>query len=147
MQSKRYFSSNDPNKKSESDYEKNFASFLDQSKDKTGPSLEEQLKDRQLKSAEEQTRIEKDKIEFEKRKQEDFEDMLKGDGAARKRKEDMNLQELFKTYYSKVKEQDPKEYVNSAKSSLNSFSSLLERRRQSAATKKEEKKTTEEPAS
>jgi len=47
----------------------------------------------------------------------------------KKRKEDMNLQELFKTYYQKVKEQDPKEYVNSAKSSLNSFSSLLEKRR------------------
>lgn len=47
----------------------------------------------------------------------------------KKRKEDMNLQELFKIYYQKVKEQDPKEYVNSAKSSLNSFSSLLEKRR------------------
>ncbi len=126
---KRHFSSNDPKKTQESDYEKNFASFLDQSKDKTGPSLEDQMKERQLKSEEEQARIEKEKIEFEKKKQEEFEDMLKGEKSTKKRTEDMNLQELFKTYYSKVKEQDPKEYVNSAKSSLNSFSSLLERRR------------------
>ncbi len=87
------------------------------------------MKERQLKSEEEQARIEKEKIEFEKKKQEEFEDMLKGEKSTKKRTEDMNLQELFKTYYSKVKEQDPKEYVNSAKSSLNSFSSLLERRR------------------
>jgi hypothetical protein len=65
--------------------------------------------------------------------------MLKGEGGAKKKRtEDMSLQELFKTYYSKVKEQDPNEYVNSAKSSLNSFSSLLERRRQKAASKSTE---------
>jgi hypothetical protein len=120
----RHFSG-DPKKSGDSDYEKNFASFLDKSKDKSGPTLEEQLKDRELKNAEEQARVEKEKAEFEKKKQEEFEDMLGG----KKRKEDMNLQELFKTYYQKVKEQDPKEYVNSAKSSLNSFSSLLEKRR------------------
>jgi hypothetical protein len=45
----------------------------------------------------------------------------------------MNLQELFKDFYSKAKTVDTKEYVNSAKSSLNSFSSLLEKRRQKAA--------------
>ena len=140
MNAMRNFSG-DP-KKNDNDYEKNFASFLDKSKDKTGPTLEEQLKERQLKNAEDQARVEKEKIEFEKRKQEEFEDMLGG----KKKKEDMNLQELFKTYYHKVKEQDPKEYVNSAKSSLNSFSSLLEKRRQTAA-KKEEKKETQEPPS
>lgn len=140
MNAQRHFSG-DP-KKNDNDYEKNFASFLDKSKDKTGPTLEEQLKEREQKSAEDQARVEKEKIEFEKKKQEEFEDMLGG----KKRKEDMNLQELFKTYYQKVKEQDPKEYVNSAKSSLNSFSSLLEKRRQSAA-KKEESKAKEEPAS
>ena len=140
MNAMRNFSG-DP-KKNDNDYEKNFASFLDKSKDKTGPTLEEQLKERQLKNAEDQARVEREKIEFEKRKQEEFEDMLGG----KKKKEDMNLQELFKTYYHKVKEQDPKEYVNSAKSSLNSFSSLLEKRRQTAA-KKEEKKETQEPPS
>ena len=140
MNAMRNFSG-DPKKK-DNDYEKNFASFLDKSKDKTGPTLEEQLKERQLKNAEDQARVEREKIEFEKRKQEEFEDMLGG----KKKKEDMNLQELFKTYYHKVKEQDPKEYVNSAKSSLNSFSSLLEKRRQTAA-KKEEKKETQEPPS
>ena len=68
--------------------------------------------------------------------------MLKGGEANQKRTEDMNLQELFKTYYAKVKEQNPKEYVNSAKTSLNSFSSLLERRRQKAAATKTEETTT-----
>lgn len=67
--------------------------------------------------------------------------MLNG-GGSKKRKEDMNLQELFKDYYSKVKQQDPKEYVNSAKSSLNSFSSLLERRRQAASDKNTKKDAT-----
>ncbi len=31
-----------------------------------------------------------------------------GGSPKKKRTEDMNLQELFKTYYTKVKEQDPK---------------------------------------
>ena len=47
----------------------------------------------------------------------------------KKNTDDMTLQDLFKEYYSKVKTVDAKEYVNSAKSSLNSFSSLLEKRR------------------
>jgi hypothetical protein len=47
----RHFSG-DPKKSGDSDYEKNFASFLDKSKDKSGPTLEEQLKDRELKNAE-----------------------------------------------------------------------------------------------
>ena len=50
----------------------------------------------------------------------------------------MNLQELFKDFYSKAKTVDTKEYVNSAKTSLNSFSGLLEKRRQKAAQKAEE---------
>ena len=40
--------------------------------------------------------------------QEDFDDLLKGK-APRKRTEDMNLQELFKTYYTKAKEADKAE--------------------------------------
>lgn len=50
-------------------------------------------------------------------------------GKQSKLKEDMSLQDLFKEYYTKVKTVEAKEYVNSAKSSLNSFSSLLEKRR------------------
>jgi len=42
----------------------------------------------------------------------------------------MTLGELFKNFYGKVKEVDTTKYVNSAKSSLNSFSSKLEERRQ-----------------
>jgi len=55
----------------------------------------------------------------------------------------MNLQELFKEFYSKAKQVDTKEYVNSAKTSINSFSSLLEKRRQKAATQKTEEKPIE----
>ena len=38
------------------------------------------MKERELKAAEDAIRIEKEKAEFEKRKQEEFEDMLKGEG-------------------------------------------------------------------
>ena len=62
-------------------------------------------------------------------------------GKTTKKKEDMNLQDLFKEYYTKVKTVDTKDYVNSAKSSLNSFSSLLEKRRQKAAAKPKEEGT------
>ena len=55
----------------------------------------------------------------------------------------MNLQELFKEFYSKAKQVDTKEYVNSAKTSINSFSSLLEKRRQKASTQKTEEKPIE----
>ena len=62
----------------------------------------------------------------------------------------MSLQDLFKDYYSKVKEVDTSDYVNSAKKSLNSFSSILERRRQQfkegVKEQKEKKETTSEEA-
>ena len=54
----------------------------------------------------------------------------------------MSLQDLFKDFYSKAKEADPKAYVNSAKLSLNSFSGLLERKRQAAQQKKSEEEAT-----
>lgn len=53
-------------------------------------------------------------------------------GKKQKSKDEMSLQDLFKEYYGKVKSADSKEFVNSAKSSLNSFSSLLEKKRQAA---------------
>ena len=48
---------------------------------------------------------------------------------------------MYKEFYDKTKNIDATEYVNSAKASLNSFSSLLEKRRQQArvALKKEKK--------
>lgn len=55
-----------------------------------------------------------------------------------KKRDEMNIQELFKDLYSQAKQVKTKEYVNSAKSSINSFSSLLEKRRQKAADKKKE---------
>ena len=50
-------------------------------------------------------------------------------GKTTKKRDEMSLQDIFKEYYGKAKAVDTKEYVNSAKSSLNSFSSLLEKRR------------------
>ena len=44
----------------------------------------------------------------------------------------MTLGELFKDFYGKVKQVDTTKYVNSAKTSLNSFSSVLEERRKKA---------------
>lgn len=62
--------------------------------------------------------------------------MLSGK-TSKKKKDDMSLQDLFKEYYAKAKTVDHKQYVNSAKSSINSFSSLLEKRRQKASEQKE----------
>jgi len=93
-------------------------------------SLEEQMRLKELRMQEEQAKHEKDKAEYERKKQEDFEDMLSG---KTKKRDEMNLQELFKDLYSQAKQVNTKEYINSAKSSVNSFSSLLERRRQKAA--------------
>ena len=53
----------------------------------------------------------------------------------------MNLQDIFKQFYSKAKTVDvkPSEGVfNSAKSSLTGFSARLEKRREAARLKKEE---------
>lgn len=93
-------------------------------------SLEEQMRLKELRMQEEQAKHEKDKAEYERKKQEDFEDMLSG---KTKKRDEMNLQELFKDLYSQAKQVNTKEYINSAKSSVNSFSALLERRRQKAA--------------
>ena len=135
----RHHSTNDSSKKKkaeEGSYEKSFEDLLGKSQSTSGPTLEEQIKQRQKESAEAQERFEKDKADFEQKKQQDFEDLLSGKKI--KSKDEMSLQDLFKEYYSKVKSSDPKEYVNSARSSLNSFSSLLEKKRQAAQQKKEE---------
>ena len=127
-------------KKSESQasYEKSFEEMFSKSKQpemdkQTKESLEEQLRLKKIADAEFADKYEKDKAEFQSRKQQDFEDLLSGE--TKKRKEDMNLQGLFKEYYSQIKTVEAKDYVNSAKSSLNSFSSLLEKRRQKASQK------------
>lgn len=140
----RQFSSSQKKEDSaQSEYEKSFADLLgkgDANKKDTVKDQainEEQKRLRQQKEAEEDADYARRKEELERQKQQDFEDMLSG--KQKKKKDDMNLQELFKDYYSKVKTADPKEYVNSAKSSLNSFSSLLEKRRQKAAESKQTK--------
>jgi hypothetical protein len=51
----------------------------------------------------------------------------------------MSLQDIFKQFYGRAKDVDigPGKVVNSAMSSLNSFSSRLDRRRKAAAEKGE----------
>ena len=73
------------------------------------------------------------------KKEEDFDKFLKGEKVTIT--DDMTLQDIFKTYYSKAKEVDLKKakVVNSALSSINSFSSKLEKRRQAAKKAKEAK--------
>jgi len=56
----------------------------------------------------------------------DFDDLLSG---KKDREANKGLAEMFKDYYAKVKALDTQEYYNSAKSSLNSMSSRLERKR------------------
>ena len=75
----------------------------------------------------EQQAHEQAKQKFEQMKEQDFEDLASG-----KKLEDSqkSVAGMFKEFYDKTKSIDAKQYVNSAKASLNSFSSLLEKRRQ-----------------
>ena len=66
------------------------------------------------------------KAKFDQRKEQDFDDLLSG----KKQKEsEKSIQDVFKEFYEKTKNIDTSQYVNSAKASLNSFSSILEKRR------------------
>ena len=81
----------------------------------------------------EQSKNEEQKEAYKKQKEEEFEDLI-GGKAKRKSKNEMTLQDIFREQYSKVKEVklNPKAYINSAMSSLNSQSGFLQRRRQKA---------------
>ena len=111
------------------DYEKSFEDMLGKTQSTEGQTIKEQIKQRQRETAEAQERFEKEKAAFDEKKKQEFEDFLQG---KKKSRDEMSLQDLFKDFYSKAKEADPKAYVNSAKTSLNSFSGLLERKRQAA---------------
>lgn len=121
-----------------SNYEKSFEDLLGKSKvsEEETRRRDELLKEKMKLDKEAQAKYEQDKAKVESRKQQDFEDLLSG---KKKSTDDMTLGELFKEFYGRAKEVDTSKYVNSAKTSLNSFSSLLEKRRQ-AAQKQEEKK-------
>jgi hypothetical protein len=67
--------------------------------------------------------MEEAKEEFDKKKKQDFEDLLSG---KMKKDSEKSMQDLFKEYYSTAKTINSSEYINSAKSSINSFSSKLE---------------------
>ena len=116
-------------------YEKSFEELLGKQSSANGMSMEEQIKQKQKETAEAQERFEKEKAQFDAKKQQEFEDLLSG---KKKSRDEMSLQDLFKDFYSKAKDTDPKAYMNSARSSLNSFSGLLEKKRQAAQQKKQE---------
>lgn len=65
-------------------------------------------------------------------KEQAFEDFV---GGKKKITDDMSLQDIFKQFHGRIKEVDlgPGKVVNSAMSSLNSFSSRLDKRRKAAA--------------
>jgi hypothetical protein len=69
-------------------------------------SMEEQIRMKEERAKEEQERYDREKAEFERRKQQDFEDMISG---KKKKRDDMNLQELFKDLYSQAKSVNIKE--------------------------------------
>ena len=77
------------------------------------------------------------KDQYAKQEQE-FEDFLSGKQEEKKGFEvndNMNLQDIFKQFYSKAKSVEIKKdagVFNSAKSSLNGFSARLEKRREAA---------------
>lgn len=71
-----------------------------------------------------QDKYDEDLKKLDEKKKQEFEDLLSGKSS--KKTDDMTLGELFKEFYGKAKQVDTSKYVNSAKSSLNSFSSVLE---------------------
>lgn len=100
------------------------------------------MKEEQLRLKKEQEKIEQEKHKidkklFEAKKEQAFEDLLSGKTKAESEK---SLQDLFREFYSKTKSVDAKEYVNKAKTSLNSFSSILEKRRKKFTEQEVQKK-------
>ena len=83
----------------------------------------------------EQEKQQKMRQESYEKKEKDFDAFVSGKAEIT---DDMTLQDIFKQFYSKAKESDIGGNIkNSAMSSLNGFSSKLERRRQAAREKKE----------
>jgi hypothetical protein len=70
-------------------------------------------------------------VKNEARQEKNFEAFLKGEKVKDGISDDMNLQDVFKHYYSKAHSLDisKSKVVNSALSSINSLSSRLEQRR------------------
>lgn len=133
------FQSSKNESSSKSQYEKGFEDLLGSHKisDHDKQLMEEAQRLKRMRDHEDKQHIDKAKVKFEKQKEQDFDDLLSGKTTQKKRDE-MSLQDLFKEYYGKAKEISPKGYVNSAKSSINSFSSKLEIKRQQAAAQKKD---------
>jgi hypothetical protein len=92
----------------------------------------EQRKKEKLEEAKRQSEeLEKQREKNAQRSEEAFDAFLKGEKPKQGIDDDMTLQDIFKQYYKKAKTIDVKgtKVVNSALSSLNGFSSKLEKRR------------------
>lgn len=98
--------------------------------------MEENLKAKQDQSRKAAEDLEKLREKDYAQKEQAFEDFLEGKTPKKQTiTDDMSIQDIFKQFYGKAKEVDlgKTKVVNSAMSSLNSFSSRLEKRRQAAA--------------
>jgi hypothetical protein len=142
----RNFSSKQPKR---DDYESGFDDLLKQGNvsESQKKAAEDAVKAKQAESEkmsqEQQKMREKDFAQ----KEQAFDDFLEGKQPQSKGiTDDMSLQDIFKSFYGKAKNVDlgTETIKNSARSSLNSFSSRLEKRRQAA--KEAQQKNEEKPA-
>ena len=134
----RHFSSQQPKK---DDYESGFEDLLNKGKvsESEKQEMKEKLKAKEDASKQKAEDLEKAREKDYQQKEQAFEDFL--DGKTPKKQgitDDMTLQDIFKQAYGRAKDIDigPGKIVNSARSSLNSFSSRLEKRRKAAAEAK-----------
>ena len=123
--------------KGKNDYEDSFEDLLREGT--VSKEQQEEFERRRSEKAEsvklEQERQEKARQESHAKKEKDFDAFVSGKSEIT---DDMTLQDIFKQFYSKAKQSDISGNIkNSAMSSLNGFSSRLERRRQAAREKKD----------
>ena len=90
-------------------------------------ALEQEKLEKEIADAEQAEIDEMEREKMASKKAQDFDDLLSGKKQADSEK---NLQTLFKEFYTQAKDTDVKGYVNSAKSSIGSLSSTLEKRRE-----------------
>ena len=88
-----------------------------------------------------QEQVEREKKEFEGKSEQQFQYFMDGKQTSQGITDDMNLQDIFKQYYGKLKRAETtakaNDTVNSAMSSLGGLGQKLEKRRQAMRDKKE----------
>lgn len=133
MESRQQRSSSS-NEKKKDEYQSQFDDLLGQASKKLTKE-EQSFVDRQAEAKriqdEEAAKIRmQEKEQYDKQKEQDFEDLVSGKTQAQSEK---NLQTIFKEFYEKAKTDasniDVKAYANSAKMSVGSLSTKLEERR------------------